>query len=135
MKNRKPYLLDTSAIMTFLEDEPGAHEVEKILYHGAVIPFVTLLEIYYITLREQGEPAAEHRYALLKRLPVRILSEVPEPVLLKAGYFKSRYKISLADSMIAAFAWAEKAVLVHKDPEYEQLETEGLDMVKLPYKS
>jgi PIN domain nuclease of toxin-antitoxin system len=30
-KNRKPYILDTSALLTYIEDEDGSDEVEELL--------------------------------------------------------------------------------------------------------
>jgi len=132
--SKDSYLLDTSAILAFLEDEAGAERVETILRQGqAILPFPVLLEAYYITLQEQPLAEADRRYALLKELPVSLLWAVDEPTLLTAGRFKATYHLSLADALIAAFAVRQKAILVHKDPEYEVLG----DMVpqeKLPYK-
>ena len=80
------YVLDTSAVFTFLEDEAGAQRVEEIIRAGqAVIPFLVLLETYYISLQETTEAIAEKRYALLKQLPARFLYDVDEPTLLTAG--------------------------------------------------
>ena len=131
----KTFLPDTSAIVALLEDEPGAERVQYILRHESVVlPFVVLLEIYYITLQERGKDAANTRHALLKTLDAVPLNEVSEPVLLTAGRFKARYSISLADALIAAFAHQHSAVLVHKDPEYEALEDQ-VRQERLPYKS
>ncbi|ODS34441.1 MAG: hypothetical protein SCARUB_00452 [Candidatus Scalindua rubra] len=70
---------------------------------------------------------------MLKKLSGEYIDYLPEPVLLKAGLFKSKYNISLADSIIAAFASVRKAVLVHKDPEYENL-AKIIKEERLPYK-
>ena len=132
--NRDVYLLDTSAVLAFMEDEEGANEVEEILRAGQVVlPFVVLLEVYYITLREKGEEVAEKRYAFLKSLDGEILWDLDEPLLLTAGRFKGMYRLSLADAVIAAFAKGKGAILVHKDPEYEALGAEVRQLV-LPYK-
>ena len=50
-----------------------------------------------------------------------------------AGRLKSTYRLSFADTWIAATAIFYDAILVHKDPEFEQLESK-LEMLKLPYK-
>jgi len=116
------YLLDTSAVLTFLEDEDGADRVEVILrQEQIVLPYCVLLEAYYITLQEQAEDVADKRYALLKHLPATILWEMDEPTLLTAGRFKAQHRLSLADAIIAAFALRQDAILVHKDPEFEAL--------------
>ncbi len=133
--NRDLYLLDTSALLAFMEDEDGASEVESILRAGRVLlPFIVLLEVYYITLREKGEGVAEKRYAFLKSLRGEILWDMDEAALLVAGRFKGMYRLSLADAMVAAFAKVKGAILVHKDPEYEALGSE-VKQLALPYKT
>ncbi len=127
------YLLDTSAILTLIEDEPGADRVDELVRSGRVmLPFMAALETYYITLREAGEDEAERRLFLLRQLPARWMDRVGEEVLVTAGQFKARYRISLADSLIAALAVEAGAILVHKDPEYELLT--DLPQERLPYK-
>jgi predicted nucleic acid-binding protein len=69
----------------------------------------------------------------MKQLPCEILSHFDEPVLLTASRFKSSHRVSLADAIIAAFARRQEAVLIHKDPEYEELAAE-LELEALPYK-
>jgi predicted nucleic acid-binding protein len=132
---KKPYLLDTSAIMTLMENEAGADHVEEILRNESVLlPFVVPFEVYYITLREKDEQTADYRYAMLKALRVTHLWEMNEPILLTAARYKGRHSISIADSIIAAFAASHSAILVHKDPEYETLKDE-VEQEILPYKS
>lgn len=129
------YLLDTSAVLTFLEDEEGAERVEILLRHEEILlPYLVLLETYYITLQEQPEDVADKRYALLKQLPATILWEMDEPTLLTAGRFKAHHRLSLADAIIAAFARRQEATLVHKDPELEALK-EFVEQEILPYKA
>ncbi len=114
------YLLDTSAILTLIEDEPGADRVEELLRTGEVLlPFIAALETYYITLREANASEADQRLFLLRQLPVRWLDRVDDAVIVAAGHFKAHHHISFADCLVAAFAAGAGAVLVHKDPEYE----------------
>ncbi len=132
--SESPYLLDTSAILTLLEDEDGAQRVETLLrQEDILLPFVVLLETYYITLQEQTEDVADKRYALLKQLPGDILWQVDEPTLLIAGRLKAAHHLSLADALIAAFAMRHQAILVHKDPEMAVL-AEFVQLETLPYK-
>lgn len=132
--SKTPYLFDTSAILTLLEDEEGAQRVETLLRREEVLfPFLALLETYYITLQEQTEDLADQRYALLKQLPKAILWNVDEPTLITAGRFKAAHRLSLADALIAAFAVQHQAILVHKDPEMAALQG-AVKMEILPYK-
>jgi predicted nucleic acid-binding protein len=128
------FVLDTSALLTLIEDEPGATRVEEILRAGGVtLIWVSLLEVAYITEQERGAAEAERRYAHLKALPVRLVWEVDEATVLTAARFKAKHRLSLADAIIAAYAKQAGATLVHKDREFEAL----ADLVlfeALPYK-
>src|SRR5437764_8192208 len=58
------YLLDTSAVLAFTDQEDGFEKVEKLLEWATsgetevVACAVTLMELYYITLQEQGDDQA-----------------------------------------------------------------------------
>jgi len=128
------YLLDTSALLTLIEDETGAERVENVLTQGeTLLPWLALLEAHYITLQERGQPEADHRYALMKQLPVTILWEADEPILLTAARLKAVHHLSLADAIIAAFAIRHNVTLLHKDPEFEALAGQTA-LEALPYK-
>jgi predicted nucleic acid-binding protein len=130
-----PFLLDTSALFTFIEDEDGADRVEQALNQvTTLVPWTVLMETYYITLQEEGQAEADRRIALIRTLKVRILWDMNESMLLTAAKLKAEYHISLADAIIAAYAIRYNAVLIHKDPEFEAL-TGLLRMEALPYKS
>ena len=129
------YLLDTSALLTFIEDEPGSDRVEEVLKDAAILlPWPVLMEIYYITLQEKGRAEADRRYALLRQLRAEILWTMDEPVLLTAARLKAEHHVSLADAVVAAFAIRNNAVLIHKDPEFDALDG-LLPMEALPYKA
>ncbi len=129
------YLLDTSAILTLIEDEAGAERVEKVLREQPVIiTWMSLLEVSYITQQERGAAEAERRYALLRALPVSSIWEIDEPTLLTAARLKASYRLSLADTIIAAYAIQQRAIILHKDPQFEAL-TGQVDLEALPYKN
>jgi predicted nucleic acid-binding protein len=129
------YVLDTSALLSLIEDEPGAARVEEVLRTEAVIiPWMCSLEVVYITQQERGVAEAERRYALIKALPVTHLWELEEALLLTAARLKATYRLSLADTIIAACALRERAILLHKDPQYEALVGQ-VALEHLPYKS
>jgi predicted nucleic acid-binding protein len=130
----KRYLLDTSALLTLIEGEEGAKRVETILRTTKpLIPWTALMEVHYITERERGSAEADQRYALLRALDADALWDMNERVLLRAARFKARHKLSFADTVIAAYAVLEDAVLVHKNPEYEAL-AGGIQQEVLRYK-
>ena len=137
-KKTGKYVLDTSAWFTLIEDEEGADEVQKIIEESIedkseiYVSFMTYMEIYYITLQEQDEKEARSRIELISGLPVFKI-ESSENVGNIAAQFKAKNRISVADAWIAALAETEKAILVHKDPEFDQLNN-SVQLQRLPYK-
>lgn len=130
----KTFLLDTSALITLIEDEPGAARVEEVLRsHSSSITWISLLEVHYLTQRERGLAEAERRYALLKSLPVHLAWQTDEPILFTAAGLKANHRLSLADTLIAAYALGQGATLLHKDPQFEVLAGQ-LSLEALPYK-
>ena len=127
------YLLDTSAVLTLVEDEKGADRVEYLLRNEKVlIPFLAAMETYYVTMQEEGQAEADKRYAHLKQVRATFIWDTSEPILLTAARYKATYSVSLADALIAAFAFQNDALLVHKDPEFELLKE--VRQEKLPYR-
>jgi predicted nucleic acid-binding protein len=130
----KSFVLDTSALMTFIEKEAGAERVRDVLLKQTIIiPWLSILETVYISQRELGEEEALTRYALLKKLDAEIIWDADEALLLNAARIKSTHSLSLADSVIAAIATQRNAILLHKDPEYEPLQ-DVLEMEILPFR-
>lgn len=133
------FVLDTSALLTYFEDEAGADQVEGLLEQAhqqqafLLVSFISFMEIFYITLREQGEDVARERLALLQQLPLICVESDPATGL-AAGHLKAVYPLSLADCWVAALAEQFGAVLVHKDPEFEFL-GDRIKTLSLPYKS
>jgi PIN domain nuclease of toxin-antitoxin system len=78
--SEKLYLLDTSALLTLIQDEAGADRVEEILRREkTVIPWVVLLEVYYISLQEENEQIADQRLAMLKQVALSAQKRPPLP--------------------------------------------------------
>lgn len=132
------YVLDTSALLTYIETEEGAADIEALLQKAIdeeivlYISIVSCIEIFYITWQEQGEEVAVDRLKLLDALMV--IQEPVDSQLTKAiGEIKAARTMSFADCCIAGLAKFKQATLVHKDPEYEQIENE-INQLKLPYK-
>jgi predicted nucleic acid-binding protein len=81
---------------------------------------------------ERDQSEAQARVDLMTALPgLRVDST--EALGLLAGELKAKYRMSVADAWIAALAQERYATLVHKDPEFEQVEA-TIKVLKLPYK-
>jgi predicted nucleic acid-binding protein len=132
------YVFDTSALLAYIENEEGAELVENLLMKALEgtedisISIVSSIEVFYISIQEQGMKTAEERFRLIEDLPL-----MQEPLSANhikiTGEIKSCKAMSFADSCIAGLAKLKGAILVHKDPEFEQIENEIVQL-KLPYK-
>lgn len=138
-ENKKEvFILDTSALLAYIEDEDGAGYVEDLLIRAErneitiYIAFVSLTEVMYITLQEKNEDTAQTRVDLIKSLSCTI-EESNENLNVTAARLKSKNRISLADAYIAALCQEQNGILVHKDPEFEKL-SPAINQHKLPYK-
>ena len=134
----KNHILDTSAILTYLQSEEGSKVIEEILTaakrsNHVYISFITLMELYYIIWQEEGEHKAKEILVLLKSLPIQIV-ESTHRITLTAGRIKANHKLSVADAFIVATAIEREAILVHKDPELESI-SQYAEILTLPYKS
>ncbi len=91
------YVLDTSAIFALTDQEEGAVEVEGLLDAAAAdaceieMASISLMELYYITLREQGEDDAGQLVALVKSWPVAWVYPDEKMLLQAAKLSSSRF--------------------------------------------
>lgn len=132
------YVFDTSAWLTLIEDEAGADIVQGLLEKAragemiVLVSFMSFMEMYYITLQERDLNEAQERVRLMAALPI-LRVESTKALGILAAELKAAYRLSIADAWIAALAKERGATLVHKDPEFEQVEA-VLEVLKLPYK-
>jgi predicted nucleic acid-binding protein len=132
------FILDTSALLTFIEDEPGADQVQAVLFEAAAgrsklyACFVSLTEVQYITHQERGEIVAQQRLADLRKLQIQWVHSDDE-LCSAAAKLKAAHRMSFANSFVAATAQRFDATLIHKDPEFQALAT-ILKQIMLPPK-
>ena len=133
----KVYLLDTSAILTLRDDEPGADRVVELLeqtQQGRVRClgcFITLMEVFYRVWRDEGEAAGRLAYEQCLALPIVWVHD-STGLLKRAAALKAGHSLSLADAWIAAAALEQGAVLIHKDP---KLRVVGVAQEELPLRA
>jgi len=120
-------VLDTKPLIKLFAGEDGWQDVQRILSMveageiEAAISVVSLTEIYYKYLQEKRAELAktrieELRYAIyLRRL------EVDEDVAVKAGEFKGKYNVSIADAFIAASAFFEGSTVISDDADFKKI--------------
>lgn len=130
------YVLDSYAVIGYLENEPFAGWLQQLLISARkgqcrlYMHAIQLGEVYYITLREQGKPIADLAYARVKDFPVTIIDTISEKLLLSAASLKANFSMSYADSFAAALARIYDAVLLSGDPEFKALEEKKMLKIK-----
>lgn len=116
------YVLDSFALLAYLEDEPGRARVETILEQGAkasaeiFLSIVNYGEVVYITEREQGLTQAQTVIAAVDQLPIRLV-EADRALTFAAAHLKANTPIAYADAFAVALAQSRNARLVTGDPE------------------
>ena len=89
----------------FIYDEVGADIVQNIFEEsemGTVDVYMNKLnffEVYYNIRRSEGDELSEKFYDSVLKMPIKIISHISDEVFKEAGRIKSKYKISLADSI------------------------------------
>ena len=75
-EDKENYILDTSALLTYIEDEEGSKYIEDLLIRGEkgdvviYVAFISLMEVFYITAKEREESEALKRVKLIQSLAV-----------------------------------------------------------------
>ena len=128
---RKPkaIVLDSWAIMAYLEDEPAAAQVADLIAdaHEEDVPLLMSVvnagEVWYILAREVSEAEANRCIHEMKQIGIEFI-DADWALAHEAAGFKSKHKMSFADCFAAALAKQKKAVLLTGDPEFKHVERE-----------
>ena len=124
------FVLDACALIAYFSKENGSENVKSILKEAIddtntkiFMNKVNLLEVYYDVIKNYNEREADKMLETVKEMPIGIIKELEDAVLKKAGYLKSKYKISLADSIALAENIIRNGQLITSDHhEFEAIE-------------
>jgi predicted nucleic acid-binding protein len=125
-KNYK-LLLDTKPLIKLFAKEEGWETIQKILLRiedeevEAAISVVTLTEIYYKYLHEKRADLAKARVEELKYATYLKKINIDEKIAIKAGDFKGKYSIPIADSFISATAFYNDAIVLTDDNDFKKI--------------
>lgn len=128
-KKPKAVVLDSWAVIAYLEDEPAAEKVADIISdaHEQEIPLLMTVvnagEVWYIVAREASSADADASIKQLRDLGIEFVDADWE-LAKDAGHFKSKNKMSFADCFAAALAKQRKAHLATGDTEFRQVESD-----------
>ncbi len=122
-------VLDTHALMVYLEKEPGYAKVRDILAKAAesgkpcLMTYVNWGEIFYQAYRAGGLRQADDVMDLVATFPIELV-EVGGDIARQAGIYKATKKMSYADCFAAALAKLKKAELITGDKEFKEVADE-----------
>lgn len=124
-------VLDSWALIAFFEDEPAAEEVESLLVkaetgrHKLLLSLISWGEVYYNTMREASQEAAEQKAREIAGLAIELVGVDENLGLVRqAAIYKATRKMSYADAFAAALARIRNAELVTGDREFRLVEDE-----------
>lgn len=125
MSPAKPaYVLDSYALLTYLNGEAGQTRVQEILALAlsreveVYLGMINLGETLYIIERRRGLSQAQRALSLIEHLPLTIC-DGSRVLVLDAAHIKAGHSISYADAFVAALAQSKNAIVVTGDPEFE----------------
>lgn len=122
----KTYVLDANAVIRLVEDEAGAHRVERLIEEAVTQGSVLLMsvlnwgEVFYYAWQRHGEEWARQTMAKLSRVPLDLIA-VDLPQALTATEIRAVHNVPYVDSVAAALAETRRATLVTSDRDFEKL--------------
>jgi predicted nucleic acid-binding protein len=120
------YVLDSSAVLSVVLDEPDQRRVVTVLddarrgKSSVAIPFLAMMEVEYTLTRRLPTELVATSMRLVREWPVSVVESDPEWGQ-KAAVIKARGGVSLADAWMAALAILSGGILLHKDPEFDSV--------------
>ena len=125
----KTTVLDASALLALLFDEPGAEKIENLFNQAAeadkpiLITALNWAEVLYKMQRRHGVRGLEGARQFERTMPLEV-ALLDRDLAESAAHFKAAHDLGLADAFAAALAKSEKAELVTADTDFKPLEKE-----------
>ena len=129
MAKPRAIVLDSWAVIAYLEDEPSGEKVADIIADAhenntpLLMSVVNLGEVWYIVAREASEADADRCEKELRQLGIEFV-DVDWGLTQQAARYKSKRKMSFADCFAAALTKQKKAHLVTGDNEFKAVAAE-----------
>jgi ribonuclease VapC len=129
MAHRPSIVLDSSAVLAYLGDEPADKTVTDLSSNSheydvhLMMSVVNVGEVWYITAREISESEADAAVESLRKMGIEFV-EAGCSLARMAGAFKAKHRMSYADCFAAALAKSRKAELITGDREFRLVESD-----------
>ena len=123
----KRVVLDSSALMTFFENRPGAEQVEELLQlaidgkRALLMSVVNWGEVYHSVWRTKGPGVALKVVGDIAQLPIELV-DADYTLAKLAAEFRADHKLPYVDGFAAALATTRKASLMTSDKDFAQVE-------------
>ncbi len=123
----KRIVLDSSALMTFFENRPGAEKVQDLIRLGVegkrqlLMSVVNWGEVYYSTWRTKGPGVARKVIEDIAQLPLEIIDANLE-LTCTAAELRAEHKFPYTDGFAAALAAQRKASLATSDKDFAHVQ-------------
>ena len=127
MPARRDSLLDSFAMLAFLNKENGFEKVRSLLNAARdsnrhlLMNEINIGEVYYVTAKGRSLEQAEDFLRRLETLPIQPVSNTFSDVL-EAARLRARFPISCADAFALATAIRRSAAIVTGDREFARVE-------------
>ena len=115
------FVLDACALLSVLAMEKGADNIrdlfQKTVDNQALLIMnkFNFLEVYYKIYKAYGKTEADNLLKTIEQMPITIKDILTNEIFKEAGRLKSKYKLSLADSIAIAESIINKGSLVTAD--------------------
>ncbi len=127
MASKPVYILDSFALLSYLQGEAGMKRVQSLLEDAdkehcrVYICVINLGEVLYIVEREKGLVEAHVTLAAIQQLPIEIFPAENQTVL-EAAHIKANHALSYADAFAVVTAQAVNGIVLTGDKEFESVE-------------
>lgn len=129
MTTRAAIVIDSWAVMAYLEDEPAAETVADLIADAQrqgvriLMSVINVGEVWYSVARRRSTPEADETVSDLRSIGIEFINADWTQTLIAARY-KSGGGISYADCFAAALAKQTGATLITGDREFKKVESE-----------
>ena len=115
------YVLDACALLAVLAKETGSDKIRDLFQKtvdrqaALIMNKLNFLEVYYKIYSAYGKTAADNLFATMEQMPITIKDTLTNEVFKEAGRLKSKYRLSIADSVAVAESVINSGSLVTAD--------------------
>ena len=127
MASKPVYVLDSFALLSFLQGEAGTERVQSLLQGASkdrchiFMCIINVGEVLYIVEREKGLARAQEILAVIEQLLIEVFPAETQTVL-DAAHIKANHALSYADAFAVITAQTVKGTVLTGDREFESVE-------------